>query len=232
MCTGVGAVSVRLLTFTHAHTRLTGPHVYKTVLARLGTFVLRLETVATRLCVFSYVCSPFLCFLSKSTISKFNKFNSKKIARRSLTVVHAQGRMFPIVVRLLSRWYTDRPTVCNRLLKPRECKRGFSSEWDWTNFKIRRRRRWENYEEHITSMFSIDCVFPHNCVYHQLHEIYIYICVCVCVCVYIYIYIFRCYFQKILSQNCFIVNYMTWITHLFKSCCDQLWIINIFKHKI
>ena len=62
---------------------------------------------------------------TKRTVSDFC-LNSK-IARWSLTVVHAQGRIFPVVVRLLSRWYTDRPTVCNRCtpaLKPRECKRG------------------------------------------------------------------------------------------------------------
>ena len=47
----------------HAHTRLRTVvvrpaktvHVYKTVLSRLGTFVLRLETVATRLHVFLYM---------------------------------------------------------------------------------------------------------------------------------------------------------------------------------
>ena len=72
MCSGVGAVSVRLFTFTHAHTRLRTVvvrpaktvHVYNTVLSRLGTFVLRLETVATRLCMFSYICSLFLCFIN------------------------------------------------------------------------------------------------------------------------------------------------------------------------
>ena len=89
MCSGVGAVSVRLLTFTQAHTRLRtvvvrpakNVHVYKTVLSRLGTFVPRLETVATRLCMFSYtcICSLFLCFLNKSTISKFNKFNTARV---------------------------------------------------------------------------------------------------------------------------------------------------------
>ena len=81
MCNGVGAVSVRLLTFTHAHTRLRAvvvrpaktAHVYKRVLSRLGTFMQRLETVATRLCMFSYICTIFLCFLNKSTISQFNK---------------------------------------------------------------------------------------------------------------------------------------------------------------
>ena len=84
MCSGVGAVSVRPVTFRHAHTRLRSVvvrlaktvHVYKTVLSRLGTFVLRLETVATRLCMFSYICPLFLCFLIKSTISKFNKLNT------------------------------------------------------------------------------------------------------------------------------------------------------------
>ena len=76
MCSGFGAVSVRLLTFTHAHTRLRTVvvrpaktlHVYKTVLSHLGTFVLCLETVATRLCMFSYICSISLFSKQKYNI--------------------------------------------------------------------------------------------------------------------------------------------------------------------
>ena len=72
---------------THTHTR---PHTpqdgcrspnedcarLQEGLSRLGTFVLRLETVATRMCMFSYICTIFICFLNKSTISKFNKFST------------------------------------------------------------------------------------------------------------------------------------------------------------
>ena len=64
---------------------------------RTGTFVRRTKRTGSDFCLNSKIQSRW------------------KIARRSLTVVHAQGRMFPVVVRLLSRWYTDRPTVCNRL---------------------------------------------------------------------------------------------------------------------
>ena len=64
---------------------------------RIGTFVHRRERTGSDFCLNSKIQSRW------------------KIAWRPLTVVHAQGRMFPVVVRLLSRWYTDRPTVYNRL---------------------------------------------------------------------------------------------------------------------
>ena len=81
MCSGVGAFSARLLTYTHVHTRL------RTVVVRqrrlhtfMSGFCLALALCATfgngcKPAVCYLICTLPLCFLNKNTISKFNNFS-------------------------------------------------------------------------------------------------------------------------------------------------------------